>query len=245
VRLGVAVSCVFYRSAAEVARMAADVDRMSGGRLVLGLGIGIEDVEFGTLGMTMPPVQHRFEALEDTVVTVRRLWSGPMQFPPIQSPRVPILIAGGGEKRTLRQVAQFADVAMLAPTASMGPMNALTVDDVRRKLSVLEQHCREIDRPVASVLVTHGTQVVIAESRERVIDKLNAIPEGARERFRNMSIIGTPEEVTQQYQALVDAGLTYFAAGVRGNDLETLELLGTRVTPNVSLRGEAERAVIA
>jgi alkanesulfonate monooxygenase SsuD/methylene tetrahydromethanopterin reductase-like flavin-dependent oxidoreductase (luciferase family) len=155
-----------------------------------------------------------------------------MQHPPVQSPRVPILIAGGGEKRTLRQVAQYADAANLAPAASMGAMSALTPEDITRKLSVLEQHCGDFDRPVSSVLVAHTARpVIVAETRERVVEKLNAFPERTRERFRAMGIIGTPEEVTRAYQDLVDLGLTYFMAGV--NDLETIELLGTRVIPNV------------
>src|SRR5690242_8496228 len=65
VRLGVLVNCVLYRSAAEVARMAADVDRMSGGRLILGLGIGIEDQEFRRLGLSIPSVRERLLALEE------------------------------------------------------------------------------------------------------------------------------------------------------------------------------------
>jgi alkanesulfonate monooxygenase SsuD/methylene tetrahydromethanopterin reductase-like flavin-dependent oxidoreductase (luciferase family) len=246
VRLGVLVSCVLYRGAAELARMAADVDRMSGGRLVLGLGIGIEDQEFSRLGMTIPSVRERLLALEETVIALQRLWSGEMQPPPLQSPRVPILIAGGGEKHTLRQVAQYADAANLAPSASMGPMSALTREDVQRKLSVLEQHCRNVDRPVSSVLVAHsGAPVIIAERRECIEEKLNALPERIRERFRAMGIIGRPEEVTQAYQDLVDLGLTYFVAGVLGNDLETLELLGTRVMPSVIPKADVQSAAVA
>jgi alkanesulfonate monooxygenase SsuD/methylene tetrahydromethanopterin reductase-like flavin-dependent oxidoreductase (luciferase family) len=242
VRLGVLVNCVLYRSAAEVARMAADVDRMSGGRLVLGLGIGIDDQEFSRLGLTIPTVRGRLLALEETVMSLRRLWSVEMQPPPVQSPRVPILIAGGGEKHTLRQVAQYADAANLAPSATMGPMSALTREDVQRKLSVLEQHCHNFDRPVSSVLVAHSAApVIIAESPERIEEKLNAVPE----RFRAMGTIGTPEEVTQVYQDLVDLGLTYFVVGVLGNDLETLELLGTRVMPNVIPKEAVQSTVVA
>jgi alkanesulfonate monooxygenase SsuD/methylene tetrahydromethanopterin reductase-like flavin-dependent oxidoreductase (luciferase family) len=244
VRLGVLVNCVLYRSAAELARMAADVDRMSGGRLVLGLGIGIEAQEFSRLGLSFPSVRERLLALEETVVSLRRFWSGEMQPPPTQSPRVPILIAGSGEKRTLRQVAQYADAANLAPSASMGAMSALTAEDLRRKLSVLEQHCNDFDRPVSSVIVAHSAApVIVAQSRERIEEKLNALPERSRERFQAMGIIGTPEEVTQVYEDLVDLGLTYFIAAVRGNDLETLELLGTRVMPNVIRKNHVQSSV--
>ncbi|MBV9173571.1 MAG: LLM class flavin-dependent oxidoreductase [Chloroflexi bacterium] len=246
VRLGVLVSCVLYRSAAEVARMAADVDRMSGGRFILGLGIGIEDQEFKRLGMAMPSVRERLQALEETVVSVRRLWSGEMQPPPLQSPRVPILIAGSGEKHTLRQVAQYADAANLAPPVTMGPTYALSAEDLRRKLSVLEQHCRDVGRPVSSVVVAHSAgPVIVSENPERITEKLNAVPEVTRTRFQNMGIMGTPEEVTQVYQGLVDLGLNYFVAGVIGNDLETLELLGTRVVPNVIPKGLVQSTAVA
>ena len=246
VRLGVLVNCVLYRSAAELARMAADVDRMSGGRLVLGLGIGIEDQEFSRLGLTIPSVRERLLALEQTVVSLRRLWSGEMQPPPLQSPRVPILIAGSGEKQTLRQVAKYADAANLAPSVSMGPMSALRPEEVRRKLSVLEQHCSDFDRPMSSVLVAHSAApVIIAETHQRLEEKLNAVPERVRERFQAMGIIGTPEEVTHAYQDLVDLGLTYFITAVLGNDLETLELMGTRVMPNVIPKQDVQSAVVA
>ena len=214
--------------------MAADVDRMSGGRLILGLGIGIDDQEFSSLGLAMPSVRQRLRALKETVMSLRRLWSEGMQPPPVQSSSVPILIAGGGERSTLRQVAQYADAANFAPTASMGPMYALTAEDVRRKLSVLEQYCGELDRPVSSVLVAdNALPVIVAESRDRVTEKLRAVPERTRDRFRTTGIIGTPEAVTQIYQELIDLGLRYFVAWVLGNDVETLELLGTRVVPNV------------
>ena len=246
VRLGVLVNCVLYRSPAELARMAADVDRMSGGRLVLGLGIGIEDQEFSRLGLTIPSVRERLLVLEETVISLSRFWSGEIQPPPVQSPRVPILIAGAGEKHTLRQVAQYADAANLAPSASMGPMPAFTREDVQRKLSVLEQHCRVFNRPMSSVLVAHsGAPVIIAETRERLDEKLNAVPERVRERFLAMGTIGTPEEVTRAYQDLIDLGLTYFIAGVLGNDLETLDLLGSRVMPNVIPKDDIQSVVVA
>jgi alkanesulfonate monooxygenase SsuD/methylene tetrahydromethanopterin reductase-like flavin-dependent oxidoreductase (luciferase family) len=169
-----------------------------------------------------------------------------MQPPPVQSPRVPILIAGGGEKHTLRQVAQYADAANLAPPVTMAATYALSPDDLRRKLSVLEQHCRDVGRPVSSLVVAHSAgPVIVSENRERIAEKLNAVPEAARTRFQNMGIMGTPEEVTQTYQGLVDLGLTYFVTGIIGNDLETLELLGTRVVPNVVPKAQVQRTGVA
>src|SRR5438876_8964293 len=123
-RLGSIVSCVYYRSPALLARQAADVDRLSGGRLVLGVGFGDNEEEFRQMNLPVPPVPERQAALEETVRIVRGLWSGkPFTFDgvhfgvhdamlpagPVQQPYVPVLIAGGGERVTLRQVAEYAD----------------------------------------------------------------------------------------------------------------------------------------
>jgi hypothetical protein len=101
------------------------------------------------------------------------------------------------------------------------------------------------DRPVSSLLVAHSAApVIIAESHERLEEKLNTVPERVRERFQAMGIIGTPDEVTHAYQGLVDLGLTYFITAVLGNDLETLELMGTRVMPNVIAKSKVQSSVV-
>jgi alkanesulfonate monooxygenase SsuD/methylene tetrahydromethanopterin reductase-like flavin-dependent oxidoreductase (luciferase family) len=126
IRLGSIVSCVYYRSPALLARQAADVDRLSGGRLVLGVGFGDSEAEFRHMNLAVPPVPERQAALAETVQIVRGLWSGrPFTFNgahfgvhdavlpagPVQQPYVPLLIAGGGERVTLRQVAEYADMS--------------------------------------------------------------------------------------------------------------------------------------
>src|SRR5262245_16688983 len=78
-RLGPLVSCVYYRSPALLARMAADVDRLSGGRLVLGLGIGDSEPEFARLGLRLPPASERQQVLDETVRIVQGVW-GPEPF---------------------------------------------------------------------------------------------------------------------------------------------------------------------
>ena len=136
-RLGSLTSCIYYRSPVLLARMAADVDAVSNGRLVLGLGIGDNVAEFAQLGIPFPGVVQRQQQLAETIAVVRGLWTGePFTFEGeqirvdgarLQSPpsrHVPLLICGGGERVTLRQVAEFADMANFGPHAWVG--NAVT-----------------------------------------------------------------------------------------------------------------------
>jgi alkanesulfonate monooxygenase SsuD/methylene tetrahydromethanopterin reductase-like flavin-dependent oxidoreductase (luciferase family) len=126
IRLGTMVSCVYYRHPALLARIVADVDHMSDGRVILGLGIGDFVPEFEQLGLAFPPTPVRQQALEEAIRILRGVWGDApftlegetfrvrgahVQPPPVQQPRVPILIAGAGERVTLRQVAEFADAS--------------------------------------------------------------------------------------------------------------------------------------
>ncbi len=257
IRLGPLVSCVYYRSPAMLARLAADVDRVSDGRLVLGLGGGNHEREFARLGLPFPSTAERLAAVEETVRIVRGLWGEePFTFEgthfqvdatnvrpgPLQRPHVPILIAGGGEKVTLRQVAAFADASNFSPHAMAG--SAYGAEDVRRKLGVLAGHCRALGRPFASILRTQvAVPVVLAETPEALAAKLGAIPEKVRRGYASSTVAGLPEDAVAYYRELAEAGLTYFIAGIYGNDTETVRLLAERVVP--ALRGEGGIAGLA
>jgi len=124
IRLGSLVNCVHYRHPLMVARLAADLDHMSDGRVILGLGIGWDTVEFTSFGIPFLPARQRQAALEEALAILRGVW-GDSPFtlqglyfqvenaqvvpPPVQRPSPPIIIAGGGERVTLRQVARYAD----------------------------------------------------------------------------------------------------------------------------------------
>jgi alkanesulfonate monooxygenase SsuD/methylene tetrahydromethanopterin reductase-like flavin-dependent oxidoreductase (luciferase family) len=178
IRLGVAVNCIFYRPPTLLARMAADVDRLSGGRLILGLGIGNHEKEFAKLGIPFLPVRERQEALVETLYIVEGLWRGtPFTYSgkhfqvreaslrpgPAQQPYVPVLIAGGGEHVTLRNVAQFGDVANFGPDKRVG--SAFTPADIMRKYDVLAQHCAELGRDHDSILRSYSAApVLVAET---------------------------------------------------------------------------------
>jgi alkanesulfonate monooxygenase SsuD/methylene tetrahydromethanopterin reductase-like flavin-dependent oxidoreductase (luciferase family) len=248
IRLLSLVSCVYYRSPALVARLGADVDRLSGGRLVLGLGIGDDTAEFAQLNLPFPPVRERQQALEETIQILAGLWNtAPFTYTgthfqlheatvspqPIQQPHVPILIAGGGERVTLRQVAAYADVSNFGAHEWTG--GAFDLADVRRKFAALRRHCEEQGRQYDAILRSHYTPLLtLAETPAALESKQN----GARipdRHLRTVPLFATPAQAIAHYQALADAGMQYFLAVVNGSDLETVRLLAEEVMPAIRL----------
>lgn len=244
IRLGALVSSVFYRSPWLLARMATDVDRLSQGRLVLGLGMGDAEDEFRRLGIPFPNTRTRQKVLEETIQVVRALWSGQplthkgqfFQFDeawispgPLQQPRIPIVIAGGGERVTLRQVAQYADVSNFAAHQWMG--SAFTLDDVTQKYRALRSHCETFGRDYNSVLRSQLFHVLLAPTPSEVEEKKQQDPLGWRDWAIPYTVAGTPSEVIEYFQTLVDHGVQYFIASTLPDDRETLRLLAQEVIP--------------
>ena len=229
IRLISMVSCIYYRSAFMLARQAADVDRISGGPLVLGVGIGDDVPEFAQLGLPFERTGQRQRAMAGTVRTVQALWRGGLRPGPVQEPHVPVLIGGGGERTTLRQVAELADVSNFAPHEWAG--SAFDVTDVARKYGVLRDFCAAAGRPYESVLRAHFTPLlVLAEDEEQLARKKETtrIPDADLSVRR---VFATPEGAVKHYRALADAGAQYFIAGINGTDQETMELLAGAVWP--------------
>jgi alkanesulfonate monooxygenase SsuD/methylene tetrahydromethanopterin reductase-like flavin-dependent oxidoreductase (luciferase family) len=247
-RLGPLVSCVFYRSPAQLARLAADVDRISGGRLILGVGGGNHQREFVKLGIPFPDTATRLAAVEETIRIVQGLWGGePVTFEsdrcrieaanvrpgPVQQPHVPVLIAGGGEKVTLRQVARLADASNFSPHVQAG--SAFEPADARRKLDALRRHCLAFGRPYDAIVRTQiAVPVVLAEARPALEAKLAAIPERVRRGYATSALACLPEGAIAYYRELTAAGLNYFIAGIYGDDRETVRLLAEQVTPAIA-----------
>ena len=245
IRLISMVSCIYYRSAFMLARQAADVDRISGGRLVLGVGIGDDVPEFAELGLPFERTGQRQRAMEETVRVVQALWRGEhvtsqdgagdrlagarLAPGPVQEPHVPVLIGGGGERTTLRQVAELADVSNFAPHEWVG--SAFDVSDVARKYGVLRDFCAAAGRPYESVLRSHFTPLLVLAEDERQLarkQETTRIPDPGLSVRR---VFATPQEAIQHYQALADAGVQYFIAGINGADEETMHLLADAVWP--------------
>jgi F420-dependent oxidoreductase-like protein len=160
--LGVLVTGVMYRHPGLLAKIVTTLDVLSGGRARLGIGASWYDREQVGLGVPVVPVAERFERLEETLQICKQMWShdcGPFDGrhyqlaetvcgpAPISQPHPPILVGGGGEKKTLLLVARYADACNVFGT---GP------DDVARKLEVLRSHCeaegRDDDRITKTVL---------------------------------------------------------------------------------------------
>ena len=155
IRLGTMVTSMTFRFPGMLAVEVAQVDDMSGGRVELGLGAGWFDPEHHAHAVPFPPLGQRFEMLEETLQMANQMWSGGRgsegrhegkQFiatrllnspQAISRPRVPIMIGGGGEQKTLRLVAQYAD----ATNVFGGP------DRIRHKYAVLREHCDRLGRP--------------------------------------------------------------------------------------------------
>ncbi|MDP9370843.1 MAG: LLM class flavin-dependent oxidoreductase [Chloroflexota bacterium] len=251
IRLGSVVNCALYRHPVMTARLATDVDHLSAGRLILGLGIGWNPDEFAQLGMAFPPVPERQEALEEAVAIIRGVW-GPHPFtyhgqffqtneeritpPPLQRPGPPLLIAGAGERVTLRQVAQHADACNFGAGSATGGVRS--PDDVRHKLNILRGHCEAVGRPFDDILRTHFTTwLILAEDEASAQAKLNRYyPEGVPANKRETRIVGTPDTVLSYFQTLADAGIQYFVVqSLDAGDEETFRLLAQEVAPRVKL----------
>jgi alkanesulfonate monooxygenase SsuD/methylene tetrahydromethanopterin reductase-like flavin-dependent oxidoreductase (luciferase family) len=255
IRLGLNVGCALYRHPVLTARLAADVDNLSGGRLVLGLGCGWDANEFANLGLPIPPAPERQAALGEALAIVRGVWGdAPFSFegrhfrcanarvapPPRQRPHPPLMIAGGGERTTLRQVAEHADAGNLFQV-DLAAGRGTTPEDVRRKLAVLRSHCDALGRPFETVLRTYGSGwTILAEDEGALRAKLeHYFPEGLERRYngpwRDFVFAGTPERATAHFAELIDAGVQYvIVETLDAADQETIRLLAERVVPRLS-----------
>ena len=159
-RLGLLVTGVMYRHPGLLAKIVATLDVLSGGRAQLGIGAAWYEREHKGLGVPFPPVAERFERLEETLQICRQMWSdddGPYEGRhyrlaeticsprPLSTPRPPVLIGGGGERKTLRLVARYADACNHFGSSP---------DVVARKLDVLQGHCEVEGRDPATIART-------------------------------------------------------------------------------------------
>jgi F420-dependent oxidoreductase-like protein len=161
IALGTLVTGVTYRHPGILVKTVSTLDVLSGGRAWLGIGAGWYEREHEGLGVPFPPVGERFERLEETVQIANQMWSGQVapyqgkhyelaetlnQPMPLSDPRPRIMIGGGGEQKTLRLVARYADACNLFATPGEEGMAELS-----HKLDVLRAHCEAEGRPYEAI----------------------------------------------------------------------------------------------
>ena len=227
IRLGTLVTGVGYRNPALLGKMIATLDVLSGGRANAGLGAGWFEKETRAYGWDVPTTKERLDRLEDMLQLLPLLW-GPgspsfegktfnvpaaICYPrPIQE-HIPILVGGGGEQRTLRLVAEYADSTNLMGDAAT----------VRHKLSVLHDHCGEVDRDPATVLVSHFGTALVASDESDLNRRVGALkPNGmSAAQFAASVNAGVVDDHIGRFRELAEAGVQkaiVSLAGLAGPD---------------------------
>jgi alkanesulfonate monooxygenase SsuD/methylene tetrahydromethanopterin reductase-like flavin-dependent oxidoreductase (luciferase family) len=211
-RLGTLVTPVTFRAPGILAKTVATLDALSGGRSFCGIGAGWWAREHAGFGLPFPPARARFDELESAIETLRALWqpgtreyrSDRVWLPettcyPRPVSRIPVIVGGGGEKRTLAIAARLGDGCNL-------PSDFGTLD---RKVAILRQHCLQAGRDPAQVEVTVLDIPVIGRDREdaaSIVEKLRGRATAAA--FAQRHHAGTADEHIGRYRLLAERGVT-------------------------------------
>jgi len=216
-RLGLMVGGIHYRLPGLWVKAATTLDVLSGGRAWLGIGAAWNQEESDALGFPMPPLGTRFEMLEETLRIARAMWQGErgteeafagaqytagrlLNSPQsISRPRVPILIGGGGEKKTLRLVAQYADATNVFGGA----------ETVARKYAILREHCETVGRPYGEI-----------ERSTLQNTRLSASGGDGTE---------SPEAAAARFAALAEAGAQHVIVGIGNIEQPGVDTLAERL----------------
>ena len=235
VRLGTLVTGVTYRNPAFLAKVVTTLDIVSLGRAICGIGAAWNEDEHRGYGYDFPPVGERLSRLEEALQIIRAMFreeassfSGryyhihqALNVPRPEQPNgPPIMIGGGGEQRTLKLVAQYADMCNFFGD----------VATVRHKLEVLQRHCEAVGRDPNSIVKTRLGSLIIRSTdaeAERALERRLTVPGVNREWVRTGYIVGGPERVRDQVQKLLDTGLDGLIFNMpHVEDLEAIELAG-------------------
>src|SRR5436309_6061994 len=213
--LGTMVTGVTYRNPALLAKVVTTLDIVSSGRAILGIGAAWNEDEHRGYGYEFPPVGERLSRLEEALQICRAMFreeaprfdgryyriQGALNFPhPVQPGGPPIMIGGGGEQRTLKLVAQYADMCNIFGDPAT----------VRHKMDVLERHCETVGRDPSTIVKTRLGSLIIRESdaeARRVLEQVFNRPGIDKERVRMSFTAGSPDHVAEETQKLLDAGL--------------------------------------
>lgn len=249
IRLGQMCTCVGYRNPMYLAKVAATVDVVSGGRVEMGIGAGWYEHEWNAYGYGFPTAGDRLSMLAEGVEIMKQAWrtgeatlagehyqvEGAICRPlPLQAGGPPLWIAGGGEKVTLRIAAESAAYTNFDPG----------LEAFRHKSEVLRGHCRDIGRDFDEIVRSANYDVFIgrdeAEAEDRRAQRLDRIArlvdpatmEGVRA-VAARALCGTPEQIVERLTAMRDAGLAYAITyfGEVAYDTSGIELFAHQVIP--------------
>ena len=239
-RLGLMVGANTFRNPAVVAKMATTLDHISGGRAVLGIGGAWFETEHRAYGIEFGGSPgERLRWLEEAAKIMRGMLRGETPSgerfytthevrndpPPVQA-KLPLLIGGGGEKKTLRIVARYADACNVGGG----------FDNVKRKDEILRQHCADVGRDEAEIERTVGMGIcVIRDDPAEAQRVASSIFEhnGNAEPWKNQ-MIGTPEQVAAVMRPFLGIGFRHFIVGFPSpHDAETMERLIREVKPDL------------
>lgn len=209
-KFGASMFCQSYRNPGLLAKTAANLQLLTGGRLIFGIGAGWMEEEYRAYNFEFPAPAVRIAQLEEAVLIARKLWTeSPASFEgkyyridnafcePRPDPVPPVLIGGGGEQLTLRVVAKHAD---------WWNLSAFNYDTYARKLEVLRRHCQEVGRDYDEIVKTWSPEGIMVAPTEAAA---RATAEGSPYYSEN-AIVGTPEQVAERLRAFVDLGVELF-----------------------------------
>jgi F420-dependent oxidoreductase-like protein len=235
IRLATLATAVGYRNPAHLAKIAASVDLISRGRLTLGIGAGFFEDEYKQYGWEFPPQPAtRIRQMEEAVELILKMWTEPrttfhgryfnvenaiLEPKPVQKPRPPVMIAGGGEQMTLRAVARLADACNFVDG---------DIADVRHKLAVLRGHCDSAGRDYDTIEKTRILPWLLARDAATLTAKRERL--AARGPLRGF--VGTVSEAIDLIGQYQDAGVDLLINADRRNDVETRELFVSDVMPH-------------
>ncbi|MGQ0433929.1 MAG: LLM class F420-dependent oxidoreductase [Microthrixaceae bacterium] len=233
VKLGTLVTGVTYRNPAILAKIVTTLDVISQGRAFLGIGAAWHDVEHHALGVPFPPVKERFERLEEAIEICRAMFRGErptiegkhytvkdaINSPaPITPGGPPIMIGGQGEKKTLRLMAQHAEMANFTSG----------FDELPHKLDVLRKHCADVGRAFDTINKTPLCSVVVGDTMEEAVSLRNAfllargldydaLDEATQAMVSARIVMGDADAVGEQVQRLMALGLDGITANLPAN----------------------------
>ena len=242
VELGLLVSPPGFRNPALHAKMAATLDHITGGRVIVGLGAGWFTQEFEGYGFPFPPTRERLAQLREAVTIMKRMWTedtpsfhgkhfriDSVICEPRPTRRPPILIGGGGEKVLLRIAAEHADI-----------WNNLAVHQAAlpAKIEVLRRHCRDVGRDFDAITLSQQTLVVIGENEDdgrQKMQKATGLYGGHLGDIEGAGIWGSAGQVIERIRRHVDLGVRQLVIEFFGRDIRMpARLFAEQVLPAFS-----------